>query len=76
MQVHDQSHTEHPNETRSLAVSISEEKHKHSEHLESDYKQEEMEPSESQRIKLQVDNKRLKAQLQSVQVSQENTILP
>ena len=76
MQDHDQSHAEYPKETRSLAVSISKEKHKHSQHLESDDKQEEIKPSESQGIKLQVDIKRFKAQLQSVQVGQENIILP
>ena len=71
MQVHDQSHAEYPKESRSLTVPISEEKHKHTELLESDDIQEEMEPSESQEIKLQVDSKRLGAQLQSVQVGQE-----
>ena len=76
MQVYDQSHAEHPKETRALAVSVTEEKHRYSDHLESDDKQEEMEPSECQGIKQQVDSKWLEAQLQSVQVSWENIILP
>ena len=68
MQVHDQSHAEHLQEGRSLAESVSEEKHKHSQHLENDDKQEEMEPSESQGIKLLVESKKCDTQQQSVQV--------